>query len=336
MTIGSTAHSAFRRIKPEIYREAIVDHDALGRKLRMDSPETLGVSTEWFLVSAFLDGETGCAHDHLDYMWQEFSHIHKTLLKGWLRLLLDHVEGAGWSSGLEDGTLLNVPGNGFWDSYYRLADQATGACHTSIDARNELAFLTTRESLRGLLIDANDLSAHWVQDILTLVADREGAEGVEALIRRTYETIWKDRYSLWFSLNGHERLALSAEGMRPHFSGKFRTGDFEIEETEESYVMVFDPCGTGGVMRRGDEVTGRPQVIPTFGRGTNDAVRDWSWGQTGVSWYCSHCPMLLEWFPRQDFLRIVRPVLFHPDPYKPCRWVVPKSVDPLQEMTSDA
>ena len=42
-----------------------------------------------------------------------------------------------------------------------------------------------------------------------------------------------------------------AEVARAHWSGPGEVGSCTIKEDEEKYVMTFDPCGSGGRLRRG-------------------------------------------------------------------------------------
>ena len=52
---------------------------------------------------------------------------------------------------------------------------------------------------------------------------------------------------------GLEALMLVAcEAMRGHLVGPERTGDFELIETEDRYILRFDPCGSGQRTVRGD------------------------------------------------------------------------------------
>ena len=48
------------------------------------------------------------------------------------------------------------------------------------------------------------------------------------------------------------------EAMRGHLVGPERTGDFELIETEDRYILRFDPCGSGGRTIRGDWIEDTP------------------------------------------------------------------------------
>ena len=41
-------------------------------------------------------------------------------------------------------------------------------------------------------------------------------------------------------------MLVACEAMRGHLVGPERTGDLELIETEDRYILRFDPCGSGG------------------------------------------------------------------------------------------
>lgn len=326
MTLPDVAGPAVPvRVPPEVYRGAVRYVEGVGRELRMDPPDTQGVSTEWFTQSAFSDGALEDAHGFVDYERAEYHVIYRSVLTGWLSDVLEHVATAPWSpSGMD--RVLRTPGGRLWEDLDVLGGLAADALHHAIDARDAPGFEIAQTMLREAHLRANDVCVHWIQDLFTTVAQHEGEDAVEKLMRVSYERIWRHRYSAWFALGGHERLALSSEGMRAHYAGPGRRGDFQIEPIEGGWVMAFDPCGTGGVLRRENALLGGRWFDETTGVNTEPAP--WSWGLTGVPWYCAHCPMLLEQFPLQTHGRIVRPVAYDPDPWGKTRWVVYSDAGP--------
>jgi hypothetical protein len=312
----------------DVYREAIQPLPVIGRDLRLDPPSTQGVSTEWFTLSAFRDGHRALAGTYVDHERAEFA-IALGMMTRWLDDLLAHVTET-WAADppIPGDLILGTPGRLQWPEVDRMASLASTQLHDAIEGGDERAFHAAQTAVRTAHVVINDLLVRWIHDLLTAIAEREGEDAVEEVMEVSYRKIWKDRYRSWFDLTGHQRLALSAEGMRSHYPGPGRRGDFGVEETNDTYVMVFDPCGTGGVLRRGDATTGRPAAVGLEGRGTTRRPHAWSFGLTGVPWYCTHCPMLLEYFPIRDFGRPIRPVLFDPDPGKPTRWIVPKETQP--------
>jgi hypothetical protein len=312
-------------VPAETYRSALRRVRALDREVRLDPPVTLGVSTEWFTLSAFRDGDWTAAHRYADYERAEFG-VSQRLVTRWLDVLLEHVIREGHAGAAERAQLVVAAPRKAAGGIDGLAALAATSLHGAIDARDENAFEVAQEALRAAHITANDLSVQWIQDLLTLIAESEGEDAVEQVMAVCYVRIWKERYGPWFGLTARERLALSSEGMRSHYGGPGRRGDFTIDETDDAFIMTFDPCGTGGVLRRGDPARDQEPYVTAGERGTNKIVHPWSFGMVGVPWYCTHCPMLLEYFPLRDFGRPIRPVVFDPDPRGPTRWVVTKDV----------
>lgn len=313
-------------IPPAAYRSALVYVGALGRVLRLDEAATQGASTEWFTLSAFEDGDTRQANAFADHERFEFTVIYRSVLVGWLDAVLDYIAASEWGRsvvGCESFT--RVLRTELWDDLDRRADDALVDLHRAIDDNEARAFDIAQRNLREAHISANDLCVRWVQDLLTTVSEKEGEDAVLAVMEASYERIWRGRYAKWFTLPAHQRLALSGEGMRAHYGGKGRRGDFVVEETDDSYVMSFDPCGTGGVMRRGDRSRGESVAFITKGgRGTTEAPHSWAFTSLDVPYYCAHCPILMEHLPLRDFGQVLRPVLYDADEFGPTRWVVPK------------
>jgi hypothetical protein len=90
-------------------------------------------------------------------------------------------------------------------------------------------------------------------------------------------------------------------------------GEFTVHEEPDRYVMRFDPCGTGGVLRRGDVETGG---APMETDGLTVTAADWNWNKTGVHYY-----VFLEKFPGLDWGFPVRPMDHVLNHHKPCTWL---------------
>ena len=103
----------------------------------------------------------------------------------------------------------------------------------------------------------------WIQEVLTEIADSYGEDAVREVVTLAYEHIWKPRYVLWPTMSPEERLQLSVEGMRGgHLSGPRHRGDVGVSDEGDRYVMSLDPCGSCGVLRRGDPDSGRAPHQP--------------------------------------------------------------------------
>src|SRR5262249_52930697 len=102
----------------------------------------------------------------------------------------------------------------------------------------------------------HDVLVAWVNEMLNYLS-KQTEPSVIGSILETHQSIWGDRYTTWDQMTPWEKVALTVEGMRGHLSGASRKGDVLVREEEDRFVISFDPCGTGGVLRRGDPETGR-------------------------------------------------------------------------------
>jgi hypothetical protein len=123
-------------------------------------------------------------------------------------------------------------------------------------------------------------------------------------------------------------MLVACEAMRGHLSGPERTGDFELIETDDRYVLRFDPCGSGGRIPRGDTIEGTPaRTEPPYEWSVSQEPHTWNHGQAGVCHYCTHCVYLMEEIAIDRFgypVRVVDPPVLgatEPDgsPQK-CQW----------------
>lgn len=182
-----------------------------------------------------------------------------------------------------------------------------------------------RELAHYFLIEGkrlHDLMCDWVYATLDYVGSHYGDEAVYQAVRHAGERIRKPYVQHVAELTVEERIYLQAEGMRSHRSGPGELGGFEIVEEEDRYVLSFDPCGSGGRIRRTGELDKRPpRTGPPYNFGRIRKGYPWSWGLAGVPYYCVHCCVWseiqsIEWigFP----FRITD---YNDDPEKPCRFL---------------
>jgi hypothetical protein len=117
--------------------------------------------------------------------------------------------------------------------------------------------------------------------------------------------------------------------MRGHLSGPERTGDFELIEEEDRFILRFDPCGSGGRIIRGDSIEGTPaRMEPPYNWKTSEDPRPWNHFTKGICLYCEHCIILMEEMPIDRFgypVRVVDPPVYpdnNPDPglRQKCQW----------------
>ena len=288
----------------------------LGKVIRMDDITTIGISSQTMAERAIAEGRHEEAAEVSKYFFQEL-HMMGGVLITWLRDILQHLleQGQYDQPALAAATLLRTfevydPGSPMLPRI-----EAAILAGRTDEAVRELNLM--RQEYRAV----HDLMVTWIQDLLTFMADRYGESSVRESITRTNDNIWAVRFKRWSEMSVWEKVAFTCEGMRAHLSGPTRRGDVFIREEDDRYVFAFDPCGSAGVLRRGDPETGRG---PHPTEGLNRQAHDWTWGKTGVLWYCSHCPIAMEWLPGTRTGHPMRPLDHSLDPVMPSIWYVYK------------
>lgn len=283
-----------------------------GRRIRQDPFGQQGVPTQDLVVAAMSRGETQTAVELAEYMVEEFGILFESVLNGWLRQLLETVADSMRTEGLE--TLLRVPGKHAWQAFYAMGQrfqiEAIDAIRAGDDDRATQLLDHTRMTFKTI----NDETVRFIQDLLTVLDERGGEAAPIDSMRGAYETIWRGRYRDWNALTPEEKLQLSCEGMRSHYGGPGRSGAFEVYDDGDRYRMQFAVCGTGGMLRYGDPETGEG---PWPTSGVSRTPQPWTWGKTGVPWYCTHCSLFLEHWPAEDYGYPLRPVLYDDDAESP-------------------
>jgi hypothetical protein len=300
---------------PQVPGSPVAVSPILGRRIRQDGLDTLGISTQTLAEDAIRAGRWEVAADLADYMSSELR-IMNDVLFVWLadildaRLALESVPATELGTTLLSGFRMFEPGAG---------DQARA--RAAIEARDAAAAIAALELMRVRWAAQHDGLVVWVQSLLADIAARFGEEAVRETVTLAYEHIWKPRYERWGRMTPEERLQLSVEGMRGgHLSGPRRRGDVGVADEGDRYVMSLDPCGSCGVLRRGDPDSGRPGQRPAG----NQEAHPWTWGRVGMSWYSVHSPIALEFIQMSAGGPPLRPMEDCDLPDRPCRWFIYK------------
>lgn len=196
-----------------------------------------------------------------------------------------------------------------------------------LELAKELADYFVPES-KGL----HDLYVDWTTDIFDKVAKKYGEEDMYELLRATQGT-WMMRRT-WSGLRKMtpiERLNINAEIFRAHRCGPRQQGELNITEDEHKYMLLCDPCGSGGRIRRGDPIDGTPSRLgKPYNFGVTTKPYWWSWSQAGVPYYCIHCAineiLMIEWGGWPFWV-----TEYNPDHSKPCAWHFYKAPEPMPE-----
>ncbi len=124
----------------------------------------------------------------------------------------------------------------------------------------------------------NDSLVGFAESVLTHIADTLGEEEMMKFLRQRYLPRTKEFLARTRGIEG--ALQDLIERQRGHL-GELSS----IREEADRYVLTYDPCGTGGRLRR------------TRAVGATKKAHDWSWGKAGVPYYCSHCCLAWEVIP---------------------------------------
>lgn len=310
MSSVATGTSAARQAVPDPIGYSLT----LGREIRQDGIDTLGISTQTWCEQAVQAGAWRTAEHLLTYFSAEMTIIGRALFT-WAEDIIGYRldrERSNGSSELAAWLLRGI----------REFDPSSGDRIRAVSAlrdHDEEAALAAAELMRVRYASLHDTCVAWIQELLAGLATDFGEESVLEAIERAYECLWKPRYATWNTMSAQERLQLSVEGMRGHLSGMSRRGDVGIIEESDRYVMVLDPCGSCGVLRRGDPESGRAPHEPAG----NQRPHPWTWGRSGVGWYAVHSPIVMEYVWMRDGRPPMRP-LADCDRDRPCRWFVYK------------
>lgn len=172
-----------------------LEHNAvLGRLLRVDDLETLGVSTQTLAEEAIASGRSEEACALVDYFHQEMRIMHDILVT-WLRDIMRYILAHKGVDPAEAGnlapSLLQT-----WETYdfgvdlrdrckEAIADQGSGGPGRSAEAVELL------DHMRLQFKFPHDVLVAWIQDLLTYLAATWGEETVLESILETHRGIWE-------------------------------------------------------------------------------------------------------------------------------------------------
>jgi hypothetical protein len=124
----------------------------------------------------------------------------------------------------------------------------------------------------------HDFTSDMWAAMVTYVGSNFGEEEVEKVWRNTVShTTLGSGATVGGAL---ERVYVGAEIWRGHCVSD---NQFKIVEYEDRYEFLFDPCPTGGRMRK------RGMLDPPYNLGVTTKPYPWSWSREGIPWYCCHC-----------------------------------------------
>jgi hypothetical protein len=214
---------------------------------------------------------------------------------------LDLPEGSTWNASLQ------------WHLVRTQGENLVRLIHLQQAADAHAQLVELKETWRR----CHDRDVDHTYGLMSAIVERLG----EAAISRMWDKvilplfIWRyekfdiDKYPWADSLD--TLMLVACEAMRGHLVGPERTGDFELIETDDRFILRFDPCGSGGRTIRGDTIEGTPaRMEAPYGWTVSEEPHPWNHFQTGVCHYCTHCIRLMEELPMDRFgypVRVVDP-----------------------------
>lgn len=167
---------------------------------------------------------------------------------------------------------------------------------------------------------------NWLWGWFTFVGNKFGEENLYEGLRETMggEGFFFDLYEY---MGLEEFVQWMAEIFRAHGSGPEGLGDIVVRDEGDKYVIETDPCGSGGLMRRGDAYQG-PRTAEPFNCLAVKNAYPWTWGKTNVAAYCCHCA-LWEILSIERFGYPIFVTNYPDDPWEPCQYIFYKDPDTI-------
>ena len=200
-----------------------------------------------------------------------------------------------------------------------LAEEPIARALEAVAERDEPALRAALDAARAAYRARNDAYSDWAWGVLTELRAALGEAELERAFRASMQGWRSERYAALGRLSQREVFELALESTRPLLGGSIDEGDVDVTEDDEKWVLSFDPCGTGGRMRR----EGRTR--PPFGFAEVDGAYDWTWGKQGVCLFCAHCSFVNEIVPIEQHGVPMRVTEYPDAPGKPCTWTVYKA-----------
>ncbi len=315
--------------------------DALGRRIRMGSWDELKVST-YRRIHEAIDAERWDDAAELTHYFVDEANVCFSLYRQWIAdlnaFLADRGVAAADLAQVNDGIVakLSLPDGTPWQPRRRWHEFITQVeatvrlCHQHRGDDAKASADLMKETWR----QTHDRDVDHTYGLMSEVTTRFGDAAIADMYQRVLLPLFAWRYEK-FDIAKHpwdeglEVLMLVAcEAMRGHLVGPERTGDFELVELEDRFVLRFDPCGSGGRTIRGDTVEGTPpRMEAPYGWEVSREKHSWNHYKEGICLYCAHCIVLMEEMPMDRFgypVRTIDPPVYpdgpEPAPPQKCQW----------------
>ena len=316
--------------------------ELLGRRVRLGAWEDQKVSTYRKIREALDEGRWDNAADLEAYFIDE-ANVCFTLYRQWIgdlngylrdravnaSKIADRNDQAIQVAQLPDGSAWHARRH--WDRFLSEMQQTTAATYREQPDEARRLLDVAKETWR----QCHDRDVDHTYALMSLVLEELGEPAVRDMYDRVLMPLFVWRYEK-FDIDKHpwdealETLMLVAcEAMRGHLVGPERTGDFELVELEDRFVLRFDACGSGGRTLRGDWIERTPaRMEAPYNWAVTQEEHSWNHYTPGVCIYCAHCIVLMEEMPIDRFgypVRVIDPPTYpdtNPDPdvRQKCQW----------------
>lgn len=288
---------------------------SIGRRARTDSWEEQKISTYRKVREAIEEGRWDEAARLTNYFVDE-GKVCFSIYRQWIPDLNSFLRESGVPADelervnaeivdklvLPDGT----PWNAYeqWDRFLTAVEETVRAIHHE-DEQHALELLdTAKETWRR----CHDRDVDHTYGLMSEIVARCGESAIGPMWDKVIVPLFSWRYDKFdidknpWDESLYTLMLVACEAMRGHLVGPERTGDFELIETEDRFILRFDPCGSGGRTIRGDTIEGTPaRMEAPYNWSVSQEPHTWNHGQTGICHYCTHCIVLMEELPMDRF-----------------------------------
>ena len=327
--------------------------ELLQRRVRLGTWEDQKVSTYRKILESIDEGQWDQARELADYFVDEAA-VCWHLYRQWLADLAGFLRDEGTSeeeleaieehlrevTRLPDGQPFDS--HSMWDRFNELIAKVGSSCQ----AKDADAARSLMAEAKEVWRQTHDRDVDKTYCLMSETAARYGDDAIPRMYERVLLPLFAWRYEK-FDIDKHPwdegletLMYVACEAMRGHLVGPERTGDFELEEYDDRFVLRFDPCGSGQRTIRGDWIEGTPARIEApYNWRVAEEERDWNHFTKGVCLYCAHCVILMEHMPIDRFgypVRVIDPPVY-PDTDKDpsirqrCQWTMYKDPTTVPE-----
>ncbi len=327
--------------------------EMLGRRVRIGDWQDQTIGTYVKIGEAIREGDWDHAADLADYFVDE-ANVCFTLYRQWVNDLrgfladngMDAEELAAVDADVQS-KLTTPEGNPWnahrhWDSFR--THQRNLLKHIYRAETDEA--LETLDVMKDVWRQTHDRDVDHTYGLMSAIQDNHGAQGIADMYERVLLPLFSWRYQK-FDIDSHPwdealetLLTVSCEAMRGHLVGPERTGDMELIEEEDRWVIRFDPCGSGQRIIRGDWEEDTPaRVEPPYNWAVSEEPASWNHYTKGICLYCAHCIVLNEEMPMDRFgypTRVIDPPVYpdtdrDPAVRQKCQWTMYKDPTTVPE-----